>query len=228
MKPPDYAPVELNSLPYLDNEALGGRQVPVHSFFDGEDWHMWVPTPDGKKVQPLQSGGVIEGMYLANEAVLPTDLHSDFVKFFEKRTAFPGGRSFVVAITNDLFNIAASLTKLQMLVDSGLEPIRASRLALTEVEYLVVVCRAVFDLMQETIHRFWKSIRSADGSVLSPIPQTFSKVELHNGTRRTTGEISARFGVSDALTEWYEAHSGFFDCLRQSRDTIVHSPKAEG
>lgn len=225
MKPSDYSPVTPRSLPYLDLQALGGRPVPVHSYFDGDDWHLWVRASEPGLLQPLQTAGVVEGEYLAAVPVAPSDLHSLFFEFFDKRTALPNAQPFLTALRNDLFNIAASLAKLQLIADAKRE--RAWRLALTEVEYLVIVCRSVFDLIQEVVHRFWKAIRLVGGKVKEDIPQTFAKVVLHGGTPRTAHEIRDYFGLSDALSHWYEVHTAFFICLRQSRDFIIHSPRAD-
>jgi hypothetical protein len=49
-------------------------------------------------------------------------------------------------------------------------------MAATGVEYILLVCRSIFDLLQELVAKLWKTIKLADSTVKTQqLKKTFSR-----------------------------------------------------
>ncbi|WNL48103.1 hypothetical protein RKE25_10920 [Dyella sp. BiH032] len=131
-----------------------------------------------------------------------------------------------MGIWDDLYNVAASVAKLDLLMahQSEVEG-QAGRMVITEVEYLAVQCRSIFDYLQRIIKAIWSKVRyKEDGS--SPkktLPNSFGDMVIGGDNKpRTAAEIEERFMIPQALAFVYARHAPFFANLRTMRDAIVH------
>jgi hypothetical protein len=220
---------QLKKLPYLDVSAVGGRTVKLMPLWDGTDWHMWFDTPAG-----LIKGQIVdttESDYLAVSAASPSDIFIPFIHIMWQQASWSEICPFILAISEDFHNMGTSVAKLKHFhafrKQSGNSG--AHKFALTELEYLVTLCRATFDLMQEMIGSLWKTrVRLFDEQAEAlrrahSLPKTFSKVVLHEKERlRNAVEIEAKFGLPKPMAEQYECIGPFFSELRRIRDRIVH------
>ena len=224
--PDDYSAISPKDLPYLNIEALAGRAIPIHSFHDGNRWNLWFPLENGL-LQPLRVHDCIEMIYLASKPVRGSDAYLWFVDFIYKHVDIKHTRSFIAALTSDVFNLGASLRKLDLL--QALEDLDGkSRLVTTELEYLLLLCRSMFDLLQEIVSRIWDTVRLLDTSIKKKkLPSSFRNVVLYKGIIQSPQEIRERFGLSPALATWYSECAPFFCKLRDARDAIVHQPIQE-
>jgi hypothetical protein len=131
-----------------------------------------------------------------------------------------------MGIWDDLYNIAASVAKLDLVMEHQSEVSdQARRMVVTEVEYLAVQCRSIFDYLQKIIKALWSKVRSKeDGS--SPkktLPDSFREMVIGGDHKpRTPAEIGERFMIPKALAFVYARHAPFFANLRTMRDAIVH------
>lgn len=105
----------------------------------------------------------------------------------------------------------------------------ASGFAATELEYLVVLARGVFDLLQEIIASIWKThVKLNDPTAekrrkAQSLPETFSKIVLRDKVEvRSTVEIETQFGLPTNMADAYSSCGLFFLDLRNVRDNIVH------
>jgi hypothetical protein len=226
IEPDDYSAISPEDLPYLNIEALAGRPIPLHLFHDGNRWNLWFPLENGL-LQPAQVHDCIEMVYLASKPVRGSDAYSTFVDLIYKHAYIKPTRSFIAALTSDVFNLGASLRKLDLL--RALEDRYAKpRLVTTELEYLLLLCRSMFDLLQEIVSRIWKTVPLQDTSIKKKeLPCSFRKVVLYNNVIQSPQEIQERFGLSPALATWYSECAPFFCKLRNARDAIVHQPIQE-
>jgi hypothetical protein len=220
---------ELKKLPYLDVSALDGRVVKLMPLWDGTNWHMWFNTPAG-----LIEGKIVdaaESDYVAKSAAKPSDLYIPFLHLMWQQASWGEVCPLITAISEDFHNMGTSVAKLKHFhefreprKDQGLH-----RFALTELEYLVTLCRTTFDLLQEMMASIWKTrvelvdeAREAFRRAHS-LPKTFSKMVLHEKTGlRTVAEIEEQFGLPRPLAEQYARIAPFFAELRKIRDRIVH------
>jgi len=142
----------LKVVSYLKTEHLGdGRTVKLMPLWDGTNWRMWVDTPVGLIEGKMMD--TIEGDYVGVGAAKESDLFIPFVHLMWQRASWPEVCPLISAISDDFHNMGTSLAKLKHFFHSQrtLPPRSASRFAYTELEYLVMLTRAVFDLLQEMI-----------------------------------------------------------------------------
>jgi hypothetical protein len=220
------------NVPYLAFEALGDRVVNLMPLWDGREWHHWLPYQDG--IVKMQMSGVIVGEYLATQAEAPTDLSIPLVNFAWQRASWPELCGLWRHLTDDIHNMAASVAKAEHFVAyRDAIGLGASAFLQTELEYLLVLARSVFDLVQELIARVWaKRISFLDPVAEAarkrcPLPAEFSKIVLRNKRElRTAEEIAMRFPLSPALAKAYASAGAHFSGMREVRDNIVHGGKA--
>jgi hypothetical protein len=219
----DYSAIRPQDLPYLKLEALAGRPIPIHTFHDGNRWHLWVLMENGL-LQPLRVHDCVETIYLAPGSVRISDAYFPFIDFIYKHADLSQTHSFVSALTSDVFNLGASLRKLDLM--RALENFEGkSRMVATELEYLLILCRSMFDLLQEIVSRIWDTIQLSDTSIRKKkLPEKFRKVVLYNNSIRSSQDIQESFGIPPSLAEWYSECAPFFCKLRNVRDAIAHKP----
>ena len=220
---------DFRKVSYLDTSSLGDRVVSLMPLWDGERWHLWVPGPQGLvDVMPVDT---VEANYVARSPVSESDLLIPFVEFMWQRASYPEICPIINAICEDFHNMGTSVSKLRFFFDSrdSLRKGDTGRFAATEIEYLVILARTIFDLLQETVARIWEQrIRFYDADRERrrrgrKLPDTFSKLVLRDKqVLRTPEEIERKFGLPPKVASEYAKHAAFFSELRNSRDDIVH------
>lgn len=223
--PDDYRPISHRDLPYLNVEALAGRQIPLHTFHDGNRWNVWHPIEHGL-LQPLQVfEDISETVYIALKPVHSSDAYFKFFNFIHKHVDIRTSLPFINALTSDIFNIGTSLKKLDLFRSLGKDLGGRSRIVSTELEYLLVVCRSIFDLLQEIICRIWKEIEITGSSIKKQeLTNYFSKMVLSGQEVISSQKIQEKYGLPPSLAIWYSECAPFFCELRNARDKIVHQP----
>lgn len=198
--------------------------------WDGEKWHMWLPSIDGKLIE----GAVVdtvEGDYLAIAPARNFDLFVPFFDFLWQRASWPEVCPFISAISNNFHNMGTSLAKLKHLFDhrKNLPDGAGGRFARTEVDYVIILSRSVFDLLQEMISSLWmKHVRlnkpAAEKRRRSrKLPETFSRIVLRNKEDlKSAGEISEEYGLPPVLAKAYATAAPFFSQVRGHRNDILH------
>jgi hypothetical protein len=133
--------------------------------------------------------------------------------------------------------MGTSLAKLKHFFHSqtGLPPRSASRFAYTELEYLIMLTRTVFDLLQEMISTVWVNhVQLLDQDAENrrrsrKLPTTFSRLVLRDKQDpRSASEIESEFGLPRPLAEQYARVTSFFSQLRDLRDAVVHGGTGVG
>ena len=213
--------IDLADLPFLTKGDLGGRFLCTSTFYDGS-WRTWLAIEeDGRKLIEVQAWPA-ESFYFGTQPEQPSDICSAFLTFVAQHANFDGFYPPFSAIQDDLFNLSASLAKLDLIHAAG-EKAGASRMAATEVEYILLVCRSIFDLLQELVAKLWKTIKLADGTVKAQqLKKTFSDMTLADNKLRPAAQISAQYGLPMIIAECYARHAPMFLKIRQFRDNLVH------
>ena len=81
---------QLAAVPYLDIANIGGRRVNLMALWDGDRWHMWIPTPAGLiNMHPVEAMHVD---YVAKAPARPNDLLIPFVELMWQRHSTKSGR----------------------------------------------------------------------------------------------------------------------------------------
>lgn len=212
---------EIAKIPFVDAANLYGRTISTLSFHDGNEWRLWLPAEN----QLIETNGQpCEGFYFAKESEHQHDVYFEFLNFTAQRACWPSVLPCLKGIRDDLFNVAASLKKFEVLYEASKQyKTSTSRFVVTELEYLFSLCRSVFDLLQEMIALQWESVELLDKDLRKKsLPRTFSKVVLHGNALRTEEEISRKFDLPIELSQYYSKHGEFFSVLRTFRDRFVH------
>jgi hypothetical protein len=220
---------ELQQVLHLNLGALGDRVVNLMSLWDGEHRHSWLPV--GDRVMKVQMVDVVEGPYLAKTAARHSDLLIPFVDLMWQRATWPEIVPLLTAICDDFRNVhRETKTHVQHPPDA---PCRSGReFASTELEYLVILARTIFDLLQEMMAKIWhQRVRLNDPTAKvirkrRKLPDTFSSLCLEEKRRVcTTAEIEARFALPKAMAEQCAAAAPFFWELHNVRDGVVHGAR---
>jgi hypothetical protein len=218
---------ELRKVPYLAPQSHNPQLAPM---WDGTRWSLWIPHSDGRllEMHPVEMG---MGLYVAKAPARENDLHLPFLEFLWKRAAGPDIWYWSQATEDDLHNMATSLAKIDHFFECSVSgrPLEAAEFVTTELEYIAVVCRSMFDHLQETVARLWERITLLDGKAHARkrhLPKTFSDMVLREGAVLDAAALADRRGIPDALAAVYARAGDFFSALRNYRDAIVHGGRS--
>lgn len=211
---------KFSAIPYLQPDHFAGRFMCTLCFYD-DGWHSWADVGDQlMKVQMWPA----EAPYFGTTPEAETDLSFHFMDLFAQRASFVEiGRPFV-GLQDDIYNLGASLAKLRWLHDSrsGIGS-GVSRMVSTEIEFIVSVCRSIFDLLQEIVSKLWAHVTfRLVPETKKKLKETYSDMLLYKGSPSSAGKLVERFGMPGELADCYVRSSDFFMTLRQFRDNIAH------
>jgi Protein of unknown function (DUF2934) len=220
---------QLAVVPYLDIANIGGRRVNLMALWDGVRWHMWIPTPAGLiNMHPVEAMHVD---YVAKAPARPNDLLIPFVELMWQRLSYDDICPLTSAICDTFHKMGTSVAKLRHTFASRATlGHAASDFASLEVEYVAILARTVYDLLQEALARIWKKyVRLNDPDAEkrrngAQLPPTFSRVVLRDkSVPRDAEEIATKFGLPLPLASTYAQLAPAFGALREMRDRVIHS-----
>jgi hypothetical protein len=215
---------EIKKLTYLDLSAIDDRYVPLFPFLnDNGKWEIWVPRPNGWvniRGIPAQSD------YFAKQRERETDISFEFLNVMTKHTYWPELVYFIDGIRHDLHNLSAALAKIDLYYELLKEKRPVTLFVATETEYIFMVCRSIFDLLQEVISGFWEKVQLTDPTINKlNLPKTFGKMVMNNNVLMSNEQIKNRYHLPTQLSLFYSESGSFFEKVRGYRDEIVHSGK---
>lgn len=222
---------ELSRIVHVDAGLVGNRVLPCLTFYTPEDgWEIWIQN--GDRLQRLK-GTPAEAYYFARAPEAPSDLCLYFLDFIGKQVLRPDLVPYWHALTQDLHFASASLAKFDLFAElKRLDPKRDTfRFAETELEYLLIVCRSMFDLFAKLLAIAWRTVRlfKAPKSPTPALPESFAKLVLSGRQHpRPAAEIADRYGLPEPIANACAAASAFFMALRKIRDLIVHHGHSPG
>lgn len=160
--------------------------------------------------------------YFAATAESPIDLYLPFYETLATRFLFPHLISSVRAIRHDIHNLGASLAKIDFFVEEHRRTggVRVARFAETEFEYLLIVCRGLFDLVQVVLNKLWTSTGTAPRR--KSLPLSYARIVFDGERHRAVQQIASKFSLPRSIAAAYAGSARFFGGLRRSRDLIVH------
>lgn len=214
----------LEAIPFVSLKKINGRFLISTLFYDQKAWRMWLPA--GDKLLEVKVAGPAEMFYFGSEPASKNDTEFDFLSFIAQRASFPPVKKAVAGLMDDIFNITASIATIKHLhaTRSALGE-GVSRMAVTEVEYLIFICRGIFDFLQEVVSRLWEQVSFFDSTQQKKSlkdRQKFSEVVVYNRAEATFEQIKERTGMPDQLVAWYCRYTQFFMSLKTFRDNLVH------
>lgn len=213
---------DLSVIPFIDLSNIDGRFISSLLFHDGKDWRAWIDAGDKlveMKMWPAES------YYFGRSPELPSDFTFHFLNFVSQNSCFVELQKAVSGIRDDLFNMTASVAKIRHL-ESSQDVIGrgAPRMVMTEVEYLLSLCRSIFDLLQEIAVKTWATVRPIDPSFkIGKLRGSFREMVMSDKEPMTAEAISEKFAIPLSFANFYFRTAGFFLNLRRFRDNIVHN-----
>lgn len=214
---------ELNKIPHLRSEVLRGRSLPTLAFYTPVDgWQLWI---DSGGVLERLLGEPAEADYFGTVPEAEADICLYFVDFIGRRVLAPDTLHLYAALRHDVHNLGASLAKIDYFVEQ--HRLQASldlpRFATTELEYLLVVCRSMFDLFQKFFSKLWGSVRMLPARTPTvSLPSTFSAFVLQAEQPRSVENFQEKYGLPPPICSAFRQAAEFFQAIRGSRDRIVH------
>jgi hypothetical protein len=222
--------IEVNDIPFIDRLQTAGRFLPTLLFFD-EDWRFWAEieagTDEKKRFIEIAAAWPSEHVYFGRRPERGTDFRSIFLDTVAQRANLLPFYRFFSGILDDIHNLAAAFAKLDLIFESGRTQSNHSngthRMAATEVEYILLVCRSVFDLLQEFMASYWVKVVPFDPNAKKKaLKKHFSDMALHGQTAKTAQELKDQFNMPDALAACYVRYAQVFLKIREARDKMVH------
>jgi hypothetical protein len=219
---------EFREFPYYRNVPKDDRTIFLNPLFDHErnDWVLLVQTaPD--KLQRLMGGEPIVSFYLGFQPADPErDFEFDLGTFVVQHLSFQGITGSLFSLENDVHNCAAILEKYLLISNRDKKQRDGNNLLLrTELEYLVVVIRSFYDLLQKLSKNAAALVREVDEPrrrVIQDLPQSFADVVLQSDQPRTAEQIQEKFNLPPSLAGFYASEAEYFKWLRDLRVAIEH------
>jgi len=183
----------LRVIPYLDIEAMGARTLNLMPFWDGAKWHLWVPGPDG--LIEMKVVEIVQMDYVAKEAASESDVIIPFVELMWQHASWPPIYRVISAISEDFHNLSTSIEKMTHFFERRNDIEDVAPFVKTEVEYMIILSRGVFDLLQEAIAWIWgNAVRLLDAKAEArhkqvKLPRKFSRMVLSNGNIRGPNDL---------------------------------------
>lgn len=210
----------LLKIPYVNHNLESNRTLVTLNFFVQGKWRCWFPVNGGVQELCMKPA---EAHYFGDKPERPTDCSYKILNLLAQHAVNTKNFHFFNALWNDFQDLTCILAKINFFykhkddIGDGI-----MRYVQTEIEYLIIKCKSVYDLLQEIIISLCERIVLADGSKIKNLPGTFSKIVFSSGNLRSKEEIVIAYRLPDALAEWYVSYGRCFDSIRNIRDVIVH------
>ena len=162
---------------------------------------------------------MLRGAYLVPNGALPfsaKDCQNPFFDYLYQCADWPVVGHWVDGILTDLTHLGVAVKKLAFW-EGQTKYLNIDEIVITEIEYILIVCRSTLDLLQELMHRLW--LKSASKLKLE---KTFAKMVLENNLPMPAERIKERHSIPDTLAQFYAETGPFVEKLRNLRDRIVH------
>jgi hypothetical protein len=192
---------------------------------------VWIPSADGTLL-PIRPQGCGEASYVGKEPADVNDLHFPFADFVWRRASWANVGHWYSALVEDVHQLAAAVAKIDFFWDArdrvpggGLG---LGRFVSSELEYLLTVCRSVFDLLQEIIRAIWVHFRLVDEEQQRQkreLRSSFADMVISHGELMTVEQIAVDRRVPPPLAAVYADAGAFLKIIRDLRDGLIHHGK---
>jgi hypothetical protein len=210
-------------IPFFDAASWSpDRAISSLHFFVKGEWHCWFPA--GNELQRVYAWPS-EASYFGDAPERSTDQSFQFLNLTYQRASFPEMYRASHGIWNDFQNFATSLAKINLFFQSSKKTkgTETTRFVQTEIEYIVMVARGVYDLLQEMIAAHWDRIRLHKPlKSKRQLPKSFADVVLKGDQPRSSEELIEKYGLPKVFADWYVSQTRFFKWLRSLRNRMAH------
>jgi hypothetical protein len=210
----------LQQIPFLQSPMTAAYGIASLSFYVGGCWHCWIPH--GETLVKVTMSPV-DADYFGDVPERASDQCFALFNMIAQRTLDGQMIRHFRAMRNDYQGLSASLAKIRLFHQQrSQKEFGIPRFVQTEIEYLVTLCRSIFDLLQGLVRCHVARLRVHNGPQPKQLPESFAHVVSKNEKELSASEIVARYDLPYPIAEWYARHSDFFMKLRTIRDRMVH------
>lgn len=227
-------PEEAKKIPYVKNIPHDGRDISNHTFYDHEnkDWILHLPIGKGKLAR-IRGGEVVVGGYLASQSENPDkDLAFPLGTFIIQHLSFRDTLSVLYSLESDFHNCSSILEKYLLISLRPKEQRSGTDLLLAgELEYLVIIIRSIYDLLQKiskSVTAIIRNLQEPYNRIVEDLPDSFAKIVISGSRSRTKDELIERYKLPLPLAKFYIAESEHFQWLRDLRVAVEHHGKSPG
>jgi hypothetical protein len=219
--------MKLDEVPYLTCVPRDGRALLFQPWYDIDtrSWHMYAEIDPDSYIR-MQLHGMSSGTYYAQGPAYPKDLDFNLGTLIAQHLSFPPVASAFYALIHDIQLLAASLEKLELIRATVTNHTLGSFLVETELEYLFVLLRSMYDLLQKVAKRVGKFLCNSDGTPpIAELPDSFASVVLDGERARTEAELNAKYRLPHMLASFYVQQTPLFVSIRAIRVAREHHGK---
>lgn len=211
---------DLSQIPFIDRSAFHpDRVMPTLQFYVNETWRTWLPV--GDTLQRIQAEPRV-ACYWGDRPAQATDQNWRLLDVLAQCVLTARTTPQFFGLWNDYLNLAASMAKLGLFYETHRNNIDVRRFVQTEIEYIVVVCRSIFDLLQEIVVGLFSQISVGEGRRARRLRSSFDQMVSRAEEPRSAQEIAASTNLPLAIAEWYVMQEPFFTRLRRIRNRLAH------
>lgn len=227
---------QFSKISHLRADVAGERLVPLLPLFDGQEWHQWFPTGRGELTRYPEAIYLVKGRYFGKMPARATDCIIDLLQFITKYATFVDVAPIALAIEHDVLNLGAALWKVDLQFELATKKgVGGPETVVTDLEYILVTCRSLIDLIQQTLRALWQRVSlspecgfrhkaSLPSSMVDVVAKGDATTKGRSRLVKTPEEIRDKYHLPDRLVEFYERSAPFLLALRNARDAIVHRP----
>lgn len=224
---------EIAKVPYISHIPNDGRTIFLLPYFDhgDRDWHLYMEVKPGE-LGRVAGGESVVGTYFSSKPVDPKrDIYFPLATLIVQHLSFPILAGSLHALELDFHNFAAILEKF-LVISLQPKPKRngASLLVSTELEYLIIVIRSVYDLLQKLAKyasALIKTVETPHKPMVKELPDSFARIALDGDRLRSQDEIMSHYQLPSPLACFYAEEALYFKHLRDLRIAIEHHGKSQ-
>lgn len=216
----------LIKLPYISlstADKICNRIIPIFPIWENQEWKM--PIFIGNKIDIIKAVPA-KSDYIAKEIEnSKTDIYLPFFNFFFKFITFPDLMHYFDCLSNDIHNLFTSIAKIDTFFKLGNKNSEIGDFIATEIEYIVILCKSLFDLLQIIISKIWQNVKLVKGKNKKNLPKTFRRMVYKDEQILSKQKIIEDYNIPEELASFYSNIAPFYEKLKIFRDKIVHQGK---
>lgn len=206
--------------PHFHLRKEAGVIVPLPVRDEDGRYHIWLLR--GSEYIHVSPVDLAVSDYFSKTAASPEDIFSPFVDFMWQRCRHSKALKCMTGITQDMYNLSACLRKLEIYHGFGKKEIGVSRFVITEIEYIVGVCRSQYDILQHIAHYLWESVSLNDKTKKKKtLPKSFMDM-IGEKACHSAGDLQKKYCLGPKWAGFYSNEADFFLKLRKFRNDIEH------
>lgn len=224
---PELPAEQFEQIPFIEEVPKDGRTVFLLPYYDVEedDWYLYLPVRPGE-LGRIGGGESVTGAYFSTSEAAASDVFFPLGTLVTQYISFPGVVGAWQELLHPVFQLCCVLEKYELFAKHKPEaPLSVSHLASAELEYLLVVVRSIYDLVQKLAKHAASYVvnpEDLETKLMQDLPGTFSQVVLHGDRLRKSEEIQETWGVLEPIADFYAAEAPHFALIRSLRDDFVH------